>query len=183
MLAKKHFVYGQAKDGQIDLGNALEIPVLRVFAYDGIGFIAMIDNAVYEFLGKTVIVPGLLLVFKKELQIPRKVIGRINVPKVYELDGGDPVVASGTHDEFSGLLESGKIERTDVLSGEESETAHLPRLRLHFNRKAVGRLRTLIDQLNAFAKEPAPPRGARRREIFPTPMPEEQVEAEYEEDE
>jgi len=87
------------------------------------------------------------------------------------------------NDEFSGLLESGKIERTDVLSGEESETAHLPRLRLHFNRKAVGRLRTLIDQLNAFAEEPAPPRGARRREIFPTPISEEQVEAEYEEDE
>ena len=87
------------------------------------------------------------------------------------------------NDEFSGLLESGKIERTDVLSGEESETAHLPRLRLHFNRKAVGRLRRLIDQLNAFAEEPAPPRDARRREIFPTPMPEEQVEAENEEDE
>jgi len=86
------------------------------------------------------------------------------------------------NDEFAGLLESGKIERTDVLSGEEIETAHLPRLRLHFNRKAVGRLRSLIDQLNAFAEEPAPPRDARRREIFATPVPEEQVEAEYEED-
>ena len=87
------------------------------------------------------------------------------------------------NDEFSELLESGKIERTDVLSGEESETAHLPRLRLHFNRKAVGRLRGLIDRLNAFAEEPAPPRDARRREIFATALPEEQVEAEYEEDE
>jgi uncharacterized protein (TIGR00730 family) len=86
------------------------------------------------------------------------------------------------NDEFSTLLESGKIERTDVLSGEESETAHLPRLRLHFNRKAVGQLRGLIDRLNGFAAEPAPPRDARRREIFETPMPDEQVEAEYEED-
>ncbi len=87
------------------------------------------------------------------------------------------------NDEFSGLLESGKIERTELLSGEESETAHLPRLRLHFDRKAVGRLRGLIDRLNEFADEAAPPRDARRREIFATPVPEEQVEAEYEEDE
>jgi hypothetical protein len=87
------------------------------------------------------------------------------------------------NDEFSDLLESGKIERTDVLSGEEGETAHLPRLRLHFNRKAVGRLRSLIDRLNDFSEESAPPRDALRREIFATPVPEEQVEAEYEEDE
>ena len=87
------------------------------------------------------------------------------------------------NDEFSGLLESGKIERTDVLPKEEDEIAHLPRLRLHFNRKAVGRLRSLIDRLNTFSDESAPPSDARRREIFATPVPEEQVEAEYEEDE
>ena len=87
------------------------------------------------------------------------------------------------NDEFSDLLESGKIERTELLPGEEGEIAHLPRLRLHFNRRAVGRLRSLIDRLNAFADEPAPPSDARRREIFETPMPEEQVEAENEEDE
>ena len=86
------------------------------------------------------------------------------------------------NDEFSGLLESGKIERTEILSGEDGEMAHLPRLRLHFNRRAVGRLRGLIDQLNGFAEEAAPPSDAGRREIFETPMPEEQVEAENEED-
>jgi uncharacterized protein (TIGR00730 family) len=87
------------------------------------------------------------------------------------------------NDEFSDLLESGKIERTDLLPGEDGEIAYLPRLRLHFNRRAVGRLRSLIDRLNAFVDEPAPPSDARRREIFETPMPEEQVEAENEEDE
>ncbi len=87
------------------------------------------------------------------------------------------------NDEFSGLLESGKIERTEALAEEEGELAHLPRLRLHFNRKAIGRLRSLIDQLNAFVDQPAPPGDARPREIFATPVPEEQVEAEYEEDE
>jgi hypothetical protein len=44
-------------------------------------------------------------------------------------------------------------------------------------------LRRLIDRLNAFSDEAAPPSDARRREIFETPMPDEQVEAEHEEDE
>lgn len=87
------------------------------------------------------------------------------------------------NDEFADLLQTGKIERTDILPGEEGEIPHLPRLRLHFNRKAVGRLRRLIDRLNAFSDEAAPPSDARRREIFETPMPDEQVEAEHEEDE
>ena len=87
------------------------------------------------------------------------------------------------NDEFSGLLESGKIERTEILSGEEGEIAHLPRLRLHFNRRAVGRLRSLIDRLNEYAVEAAPPHDARRREIFETPVSQEQVEEECEEDE
>jgi hypothetical protein len=61
--------------------------------------------------------------------------------------------------------------------------AHLPRLRLHFDRRKVGRLRGLIDRLNEWAAEAAPPSDARRRAIFATPLPSEQEEAEYEEDE
>ena len=87
------------------------------------------------------------------------------------------------NDEFSDLLKSGKIERTEILSGEEGEIPHLPRLRLHFNRKAVGRLRGLIDRLNGYSEEAAPPSDARRREIFETPLSDEQAEAESEEDE
>jgi len=87
------------------------------------------------------------------------------------------------NDEFGGLLVSGRIESTEVLPGEDSEVPHLPRLKLHFNRKAVGRLRGLIDRLNGLAAEAAPPRDARRREIFATPMPEDQVEAESDEGE
>ena len=87
------------------------------------------------------------------------------------------------NDEFSELLESGRIERTDALPEEEGEMDHLPRLRLHFNRRAVGRLRGLIDRLNAFSGEAAPPSDARGRAIFATPMPRDQEEAEWEEDE
>ena len=86
------------------------------------------------------------------------------------------------NDEFGGLLASGEIERTAALAEEAEEIAHLPRLRLHFDRKKVGLLRGLIDRLNAFSVDAAPLRGARRREIFATPMTEAQEEAEYEED-
>ena len=86
------------------------------------------------------------------------------------------------NDEFGGLLASGEIERTAALAEEAEEIAHLPRLRLHFDRKKVGLLRGLIDRLNAFSVDAAPLRDARRREIFATPMTEAQEEAEYEED-
>ncbi len=86
------------------------------------------------------------------------------------------------NDEFGGLLASGEIERTEALAEEAEEIAHLPRLRLHFDRKKLGLLRGLIDRLNAFGVEAAPPRDARRREIFANPLSEAQEEAEYEED-
>jgi uncharacterized protein (TIGR00730 family) len=84
------------------------------------------------------------------------------------------------NDEFAGLLESGRIERTKALPEEEGEMKHLPRLQLHFDRRMAGRLRELIDRLNAFADEAAPPSDARRRAIFATPLPLDQEEAEYE---
>ena len=42
-------------------------------------------------------------------------------------------------------------------------------------------LHKMIDRLNEFAAESAPPRDARPREIFATPIPEDQAEAELEE--
>lgn len=84
------------------------------------------------------------------------------------------------NDEFAGILESGRIERTEALPEEEGEISHLPRLRMHFDRRKVGRLRRLIDRINGFADEAAPPSDARRRAIFATPLPRDQEEAEYE---
>ena len=84
--------------------------------------------------------------------------------------------------EFEDLLDSGRIEQVEALPEEDDEIAHLPRLRLHANRKKVGRLRGLIDRLNSLSVEAAPPSDARRVAIFETPLPEGQVEAEYEED-
>ena len=87
------------------------------------------------------------------------------------------------NDEFARLLESGRIERAAATSSDESEMPHLPRLRLHFNRRAIGKLRSLIDRLNALSPVPAPPFDARRRAIFDVPLPPGQAEAEEDESE
>ena len=52
--------------------------------------------------------------------------------------------------EFSSILVKGWIEACDALPAEsnEPEVAHLPRLKLHFNRRNFGRLRQFIDALN-----------------------------------
>ncbi len=55
--------------------------------------------------------------------------------------------------EFGDILIRGAISRTAPLPAERNEPklADLPRLRLHFNRRRLGRLRQLIDRLNAGA--------------------------------
>lgn len=54
------------------------------------------------------------------------------------------------NDTFSGILVEGKIEQVGALPEEknEPELAGLPRLKLRFDRKQLGRLRRLIDQIN-----------------------------------
>ena len=53
--------------------------------------------------------------------------------------------------EFSDILVSGTIEQRDALPEEsnEPELKDLPRLYLHFNRRSIGRLRQLINLINA----------------------------------
>lgn len=53
--------------------------------------------------------------------------------------------------EFSDLLKSGQITPCEALPEETDSTiGHLPRLRLHFRRRAFGRLRQLVDRINGF---------------------------------
>ncbi len=55
------------------------------------------------------------------------------------------------NDEFSEIIVKGKIEQTGPLPDEinEPEIVHLPRIVLHFNRRNLGRLRQLINAINA----------------------------------
>lgn len=52
--------------------------------------------------------------------------------------------------EFADILETGTFEQTAALPAEsnEEELAHLPRLRFHFNRRNMGRLRQMVDVVN-----------------------------------
>lgn len=52
--------------------------------------------------------------------------------------------------DFTDLLESGRIERSNAhrLEADDSSTLALPRLALHFDRKKVGRLRQMVDVIN-----------------------------------
>lgn len=125
-----------------------------------------VDDAVAEIEG-----------FYRNYHSSRFVEGRL-VLRLHEAPSDEQL--ERLNDEFGSLLESGRIERSEALPEEEGEVAHLPRLRLHFNRRKVGRLRGLIDRMNTFADEAAPPSDARRRAIFPSPLPEEQEEAESE---
>jgi uncharacterized protein (TIGR00730 family) len=53
-------------------------------------------------------------------------------------------------EEFADILEAGKFEQTSALAEEANDTqvAHLPRLRFRFDRRSLGRLRMLVDTIN-----------------------------------
>lgn len=70
------------------------------------------------------------------------------------------------NDEFSDLLAGGRIEKTaaHIFEQDERHIRHLPRLKMKFNRRSIGRLRQLINKLNKdldpgddFADVPAHP--------------------------
>jgi len=60
------------------------------------------------------------------------------------------------NDEYSGILESGKIEKTKVhrLEADDEHLADLFRIAFHFDRKNVGKLRQMVDTIN---RELTPP--------------------------
>ena len=65
-------------------------------------------------------------------------------------DPGDELLGR-LNEEFADLLERGRIERvgTHELEADDAHLAHLPRLGLWFNRRRIGRLRQMVDVLNA----------------------------------
>ena len=58
------------------------------------------------------------------------------------------------NEEFSVLVESGEIRRTEAMQG-ETEHLQLPRIAFHHTRHKFGVVRQLIDRLNTFAPEGA----------------------------
>jgi uncharacterized protein (TIGR00730 family) len=83
--------------------------------------------------------------------------------------------------EFADILAGGKIEVRPVLPREAGEVDHYPRITLRFNHLSVGRLRQLIDHLNGFVGEPAPPGDASPHEIVAAELSPEAESAEQDE--
>jgi hypothetical protein len=61
------------------------------------------------------------------------------------------------NDEYSDVLASGRIESVEPSDAEIADNDHvdLPRLRLHFDRRSLGRLRLLLDTVNDAVAESA----------------------------
>jgi uncharacterized protein (TIGR00730 family) len=80
--------------------------------------------------------------------------------------------------DFPDLLVGGRIDLREALPEEDGEVADLPRLVLRFDRRRVGRLRRLIDRVNALTRGAATPRGAVPRSITEGSLPPEAERAE-----
>jgi uncharacterized protein (TIGR00730 family) len=90
----------------------------------------------------------------------------------------DEAELAGLNDEFGDILAEGAIEVREALPEERGEADLLPRVLLHFDRKKVGRLRQLIDRLNALAAPEVPAVDAAPHEIVAAPLPPEAENAE-----
>ncbi len=72
------------------------------------------------------------LVLRLQRPLPARVLDRLN-------------------DEFRPIITEGRIEQVRILEDENGELPELPRLKLRFDRKSLGRLRQCIDAINAAA--------------------------------
>ena len=93
----------------------------------------------------------------------------------------DPEQLEALNRDFADLLVSGAIEASGPLPQERGEFPRHARLLLHFDRREMGRLRALIDVLNGFVSESAPPpRDAGPLEVVEESLPPEAERAEQE---
>ncbi len=63
--------------------------------------------------------------------------------------------AGHLNDDFSDIVVSGAIEKITATAAEvaSNDNVDLPRIRLHFDRRHLGRLRLMVDRLNAAAQD------------------------------
>jgi uncharacterized protein (TIGR00730 family) len=90
----------------------------------------------------------------------------------------DAAELAALNDEFGDILTEGAIEVSGALAEERGEAPSFPRVMLRFDRKKMGRLRQLIDRLNALAAPEVPADDAAPHEIVAAPLPPEAERAE-----
>jgi uncharacterized protein (TIGR00730 family) len=90
----------------------------------------------------------------------------------------DAAALAVLNDEFADILAEGAIEVRGALPEEGGEADPFPRVLLRFDRKHAGRLRQLIDRLNALAEPELTASDASPHEIVAEPLPPEAERAE-----
>ena len=90
----------------------------------------------------------------------------------------DDAVLERMNEDFTDILTGGRIRVTESLPDENGDAPGLPRVGLHFNRRDIGRLRLLVDQLNDLVPETAPTDEASPPQILGTPLSDGAEEAE-----
>ncbi len=90
----------------------------------------------------------------------------------------EPEALAALNDEFADIVAAGAIEVRGALPEEGGEADPFPRVVLRFDRKQIGRLRQLIDRLNALAEPEASASDAAPHEIVAEPIPPEAEQAE-----
>jgi hypothetical protein len=73
----------------------------------------------------------------------------------------DDALIAALNEEFSDILVDGTIEKVPTTPAElaDGDLVDLPRIQMHFDRRHLGRLRQLVDRLNAAAEDEAPGAG------------------------
>jgi hypothetical protein len=90
----------------------------------------------------------------------------------------DPAELAALNTEFGDIVVDGAIEVRGALPEEGGEADPFPRVLLRFDRKQMGRLRQLIDRLNALAEPEVSASDAAPHEIVAAPLPPEAERAE-----
>ena len=90
----------------------------------------------------------------------------------------DPAELAALNAEFGDIVVDGAIEVRGALPEEGGEADPFPRVLLRFDRKQMGRLRQLIDRLNALAEPEVSASDAAPHEIVAAPLPPEAERAE-----
>ena len=135
----------------------------------GQGYIGPEDLALFTVTDDVGVAVHEVLKFYSNYHSSRYVADRL-VIRLRKPPDGETLEALNT--EFKDILSKGAIEVGDALPQEGGEVEQLPRVFLHFNRRATGRLRKLIDRLNTLvADEASPPREASPHTIVPQNLP------------
>jgi uncharacterized protein (TIGR00730 family) len=116
------------------------------------GMISPDDSALFTFTNSAEEAAAEILRFYDNYHSQRYVDGKLVLRLKHE--PGEDLIAE-LNDEFADIIVAGSIEKVAASSREiaDDDNVDLPRVRLHFDRRHLGRLRLLVDRLNAAAGE------------------------------